>query len=329
MIKVQTSDGKIFDRDRVLIQIIQDVIAHKPRIVIDLNGEGPCCQHVGLYHVLDEICHNFAYPKHQIQIYTANFLEKHDHYQIIRQHQSYELNEAHTRHQTGVSTAKEFGDKFFHFGHFIGHANKSRLHLASYLKAHHADQTLQSYHCDVTNAYHREFIGLEDLMHDKAVPRDQITDAFDLLMQAPITLDPISQDYIGPGLTYNLTPYYPRFFVEIVSLTFSGGNTFYVDEKIWRPILMRTPFMVQGPANLVHNLHKLGFRTFHQWWDEGYSEDPDGCQVPAMIKNIQQLAKASTQELETMYNEMLPVLDHNLVRLLELTNHDFSRAFPT
>jgi len=327
MIKVQTSEGKIFDRDQILIQIIQSVIRQESCIQIDLNGEGPCCEHVGIYHMLDQICNSFQYPKHQIEIHTANFLESHSQYQIIRQHQNYELVAAQSAHKQGLYTGKNFNGNFLHFGHFIGHANKSRLHMASYLRANQAQKTLQSYHCDVTNHYHREFIGLEDLMFDKNVPSDQIRDAFDLLTHGTITLDPIDVDYIGPGLTYNITSYYPRFFLEIVGLTFTGGRTFYIDEKIWRPMLMRTPFMVQGPAGLIHNLRRLGFRTFDRWWDEGYSEDPDGCQVPAMISNIDRIAELSVAELEAMYQDMIPILDHNLRRLLELSGQEFNRVF--
>ena len=327
MIKVQTSEGKIFDRDQILIQLIQSIIRQESCIQIDLNGEGPCCEHVGIYHMLDQICNSFQYPKHQIEIHTANFLESHSQYQIIRQHQNYELAAAQSAHKQGLHTIKNFDKDFLHFGHFIGHANKSRLHLASYLNANQAQKTLQSYHCDVTNHYHREFIGLEDLMFDKNVPSDQIHDAFNLLTRGPITLDVIEVDYIGPGLTYNITPYYPEFFLELVSLTYTGGRTFYIDEKIWRPVLMRTPFMVQGPAGLIHNLRRLGFRTFDRWWDEGYSEDPDGCHVPAMITNIDRIAKFSIAELKAMYQDMGPILDHNLQRLLELSDQEFNRVF--
>jgi hypothetical protein len=45
--------------------------------------------------------------------------------------------------------------------------------------------------------------------------------------------------------------------------------------------------------------------------------------VPAMIQNIQQLAKLSVTELEQMYTEMSPILEHNYSRLLELNDTHF------
>ena len=90
---------------------------------------------------------------------------------------------------------------------------------------------------------------------------------------------------------------------------------------------MRTPFMVQGPTNLIPNLKRLGFRTFDQWWDEGYSQDPHDCQVPAMIENIKKLSLMSASDMELMYSEMTPVLDHNWHRLTELRAQDFAEVF--
>jgi hypothetical protein len=262
-----------------------------------------------------------------VHIHTANFLEQHPHYDIIKQHQNYELDNALQQHEQLSNRSKKFQSGFHHFAHFIGHGNKHRLHLASYLWANHPKLTLQTYHGDVTKAYHREFVGLEDLMFDLAVPRTHVDWAFDFLKTTPMKLDNITSDYIGPNLTYNILDHYADFFMELVSLTYTGGNTFYVDEKIWRPILMKTPFMVQGPAGLILNLRRLGFRTFDRWWDEGYSEDPHDCQVPAMIGNIQRLSMLGIQDLQCMYDDMDVVLEHNLQRLLELVPDDFNKTF--
>jgi hypothetical protein len=327
MIKLQTSEGKIFGKDKAIVQIIKSITDGKRTIQIDLNGEGPCCRSVGIYDLLDNICNTFQYPTQRIEIHTANFLESHPEYQIIRQHQNYELAAAMQASAKAKTSTKIFDHTFLHFGHFIGHGNKERLQLGSYLWHNHQDITLQSYHCDVLDPYHKEFIGLEDLMHDASLSQQQIEWAFDLLSNAPLKLEPSVRYPIGPDQTFNIVDFYPKFFVELVSLTFTSGCTFYIDEKIWRPVLMRTPFMVQGPAGLLPNLRRLGFRTFDRWWDEGYSEDPNSCHVAAMIQNINLLAKLTTQELETMYQDMTSVLDHNLQRLLDLKSDDFHKVF--
>ena len=90
---------------------------------------------------------------------------------------------------------------------------------------------------------------------------------------------------------------------------------------------MRTPFIVQGPQNLIPNLRRLGFETFHEFWDEGYSEDPPDCQVRAIITTVQTLAKKTRKELEDMYSAMLPKLEHNRNLLEGLKANDFNRTF--
>jgi len=310
-----------------MIAIVKAMVAGVRPIKIDLNGEGPCCDSNGIYSWLDEICQAFDYPPQCIEIHTANFLEQHPRYCVIRQHQNYELAAAHHAARQKPNTKKIFDNHFCHFGHFVGHGNKARLHLGSYLWANQASKTLQSFHCNVHDSYHREFIGLEDLMHDSAITSQQLQWAFDLLNHAPIKLESTVRYPIGADQTFNILKYYPQFFVELVSLTFTSGNTFYVDEKIWRPVLMRTPFMIQGSAGTIKNLRRLGFRTFDQWWNEGYSEDPDGCHVPAMIENIKQLSQLSVSELQSMYQDMTPVLDYNLHRLLELKEDHFKAIF--
>jgi hypothetical protein len=92
---------------------------------------------------------------------------------------------------------------------------------------------------------------------------------------------------------------------------------------ICKEMLAGNPFMVQGPQYFLINLRKLGFRTFDQWWDEGYSKDPQRCQVDGIIENIEILSKYSIYELSNMYQKMQPVLEHNQQLLMSLSKKDF------
>jgi hypothetical protein len=71
----------------------------------------------------------------------------------------------------------------------------------------------------------------------------------------------------------------------------------------------------------------LGFETFHEFWNEGYSEDPSDCQVRAIITIVQTLANKTPKELEDMYTAMLPKLEHNRNLLKGLKASDFNRVF--
>jgi hypothetical protein len=150
----------------------------------------------------------------------------------------------------------------------------------------------------------------------------EVQSAIELLQAAPLTIDSIDQYPILNPTTLNITKVYPDFFVEIVNLTYWSGNTFYIDEKIWRPILMRTPFVVHGPQNFLPRLRALGFRTFDAWWDEGYSEDPSDYQLKEITNIIAQLAKKSVAELSAMYTDMQLVLEHNYQLLKRIQKQD-------
>ena len=87
--------------------------------------------------------------------------------------------------------------------------------------------------------------------------------------------------------------------------------------------MLLTPFIVQGPQWYLLRLRDLGFQTFDRWWDEGYAEDPADHQPHEIVKVIDSLAEKSMQELNTMYQEMKPILQHNKKRFMELTSKDF------
>ena len=321
MIKISTNDNRICNRDQIIIDIISS-IQKNIKVELDTMTEGPCAKSLGLYDLLDNICNVFSYPKSEIVVITGNLLESHPEYTIIKKPTTSYLDKTK---QFKVNSEKQFDDQFKHFGNFIGHGNLYRLQLAAYMYANHQSITLQTYHCDVTDSYHRSHIGLEDLLFENGI--DAFSNTVDLLSVAPLTLDLIDSYPILMPETLNITKAYPNFFVEIANITYFSGATFYVDEKIWRPILMKTPFMVQGSQNFILNLHRLGFKTFSNWWDEGYNQDPVNCQVPGIIDNVKQLSTLTVDQLKDMYAEMLPTLEHNYNRFMTLTKNDFIQAF--
>jgi hypothetical protein len=315
MIEFATSDSTIWNRDQLIIELAHAISSDAPRVDLGTRGEGPCARSLGLYDLLDNICARFNYSASNIFITTCNLVETHDYYNIIIDPQTVYLTAAQ-RYAPPASTKQIHK----HFGHFIGHGNLPRLYLGSYLRQHHSDQTLQTYHTRVTDSYHRPFIGLEDMMFNNYT-WGEVQNAVGLLNAAPLTIDSIDQYPILNPTTLNITKVYPEFFVEIVNLTYWSGDTFYIDEKIWRPMLMRTPFIVHGPRNFLPRLRALGFRTFDSWWDEGYSEDPPDYQLKEIVRLMQQLAEKSITELDSMYADMQSVLEHNYQLLKRIQKH--------
>lgn len=322
-VRVESNDSRICN----IVTVVQELSAamcENKTIILHTNGEGPCANSLGLFDLLNTLCARFDYPKNKITLRTCNLLESHTDYRISVRPQTFYLTEA-KKYQVPDHT-KVFDSDFRHFGNFIGHGNRHRLYLASQLYAKHKDHCWQTYHCDTLVDYHRQHIGIEDIMY---VTRNKtvIDAAVNLIAHSPIMIDTIEQYPILNPATLNITKIYPKFFVELVNLSYFSGQTFYLDEKIWRPILMQTPFIVQGPQHFITNLQRLGFKTFDSWWPEGYSQDPADSQVDSILPVIEQISKMTLLDLEHVYQEMQPVLEHNYQRFQQLTEVDFAKAF--
>ena len=91
-------------------------------------------------------------------------------------------------------------------------------------------------------------------------------------------------------------------------------NEFYdemfISEKTSRPILNLHPFIIFGTNNILSTLRDLGFETFGDFWDENYDTDLHN-KLDIICKNMHQINEMSLDELDTMYNKMLPILNHN------------------
>lgn len=101
-------------------------------------------------------------------------------------------------------------------------------------------------------------------------------------------------------------------FVHLVTETVYYPNNLHLTEKIFRPIVVYRPFILVGAPGNLEYLKRYGFQTFDQWWDESYDQEPDPERRLAMVvEQVERLCQLSPSELDTMYQEMLPVLQHN------------------
>jgi len=295
-------------------------------IVVDLHIEGPCAEALGLYQLLDHLCELNDYDSTRITIRTCNLLEHSDTYHIVITPPTKHIKNLQKMLADVQVQLKTISADTKHFGHFIGHSSRARLAIASWLYKNYQTKTLQTFHTTPSNELHKEFIGLEDQWLNN-YKEQYIDNAFEFLKHTPLTYDPIGPGPILHMKMYGIIGAYSDIFVDIVCNTYITGNTFYIDEKLWRPIITRTPFIVHGPVNFIKNLRQLGFKTFDRWWDEGYSEDPPDYQLDNIINIIDQLAQKSTAELGQMYEEMKPILDYNYNLFLQLNRSFFMKDY--
>lgn len=313
-----TTDGIVWNKEEFLIDLAMAMAKHES-IIVDTNTEGPDLNTLNFYDWIDRIAQETNYDLTKMTVVTGNIFETHPKIKM-------EYDFPWCYFSWGQDNAakpckpKQFDHNFKTFASFVSRGNHHRLRLASYLYANYKKLAIQTYHFDKTSDYHLSNLGLDNFVKYNGV--DQLSQVQNLLDNCPMTLDSVYSYPILHPHGYGLTDHYQHFFVEIVTETYSQGNTFFPTEKIWRPISQMTPFIVQGPQHYMTRLHRMGFQSFNQWWEEGHNLDPYEYQPVLIERLIDMLAQKSLQELEQMYTEMKPVLEHNHARLLEIRNKD-------
>lgn len=332
---VESRDGIIWNKDIVALKIAKGM-SIDCNLHIDLNQEGPDCEQIGLYNLLYKCADLFDYDTKKITIHTCNSLEKHDNINIVFRPSLHLLTRELNKNYKFLSFEKN--PQLKHFGRFIGRSNAPRLLISTYLDNHYSDKSILTYQYKFGDEYHRTEIGLESLINDynkndiiseckflQSCPR-QVID-LDFKFNKESSIDFSSQLHNKEDGKF--IEVYRDFFVEIISESYFNGNTFFLTEKIFRPILLKTPFIVQGPQHFLNNLKKLGFKTFDNWWDEGYSEDPASWQPTEIMKLIDEISLWDKNKINQTYKEMKPILEHNRKVLNTLTSDDFEKINAT
>ena len=105
---------------------------------------------------------------------------------------------------------------------------------------------------------------------------------------------------------------YTNTFISLVSETLSDDSILFLSEKIWKPIYMGHPFIVNGNPKTLEYLKLKGFKTFEKWWPESYDNITNiNGRINAIVDVVEELNKKSTDELVQIRKEMEPILTHN------------------
>lgn len=97
----------------------------------------------------------------------------------------------------------------------------------------------------------------------------------------------------------------------------------YFTEKIWRNMYWKRPFLLIGDRHMLKELHRLGFRTWHNiLWDESYDDEPDWRKrITLMLEQHKYIVdNFSLEELHRKIwsKEVQDILEHNRYRFIEL-----------
>jgi len=113
-------------------------------------------------------------------------------------------------------------------------------------------------------------------------------------------------------------PYYQNSLISLITETNFDNPEVTLTEKSYKPIKEKHPFITVGVNGALKGLHKSGFRTFSEFWDEGYDEIADPSQRMRSIRNI--LADIATWDHDKILDfkrRVKPILEHNYAVLKE------------
>ena len=305
-----TSDKYVWNWQEVCTNVTQAMVNNE-NIEMLTTGDGPCIQASGIAQYLLRSCRTHNYDPSRITIRTQNQIEHHDQFKIdihrlnnIKRNVDFIFNINKNMHK--------------HFGIFVMRSSAPRLDMASYLYKNYYDTTTMTYHFSSDSDYHRNSIGLEELIQDHQ--HKDITTVAEFLTQCPIKFAKYEAYDDTKGNTVQqlnaqdrdqFFANYNNFFVEIACETYYSGHTFFPTEKVWRPMLLMTPFIVHGPQHYIKHLHNMGFKTFDGWWNEGYSQCDPVWQLKLIKEIVDDIATWSMDKCQQVYKEMQPILQHN------------------
>ena len=99
-------------------------------------------------------------------------------------------------------------------------------------------------------------------------------------------------------------------------------DSVYITEKTWKPIAYGSPFCINGDNGSIDYLHKQGFKTFHEFWDESYDHMNDVNKIKQIRDIIKKICSMDINQINALYEKMIPILEHNRQTLIKNTQHD-------
>lgn len=129
--------------------------------------------------------------------------------------------------------------------------------------------------------------------------------------------------------TYGQLKFYSETFCSVIFETFDNQEYPFFTEKIFKPIVYLHPFIVHSNPFSLKLLHDLGFKTFHDFWDESYDELGGNERLEAIFHLLLEIANWPLTKLEDLQKNIIPILEHNqnhffnvLPRMYQDCKHD-------
>jgi len=140
---------------------------------------------------------------------------------------------------------------------------------------------------------------------------DEVTHCFDKVDEL------CSGDIPNDNSSLGTIEYWNHHFLNVVSESrFYYRDDVFISEKTAKPIIGLRPFIINGNWKIYKWLRENGFRTFEKYFPFAKFEDIHEDEIHHnIIKVLNWVCEQSNDELQILYNKMLPDLIHNRERL--------------
>lgn len=291
------ANGFIWNRD----EFIRFLIANQGHsIVVDAHEEGVCLQSAGVYQLLE----NFEFT--DVLVNTNNSLEQSSRYviNIADPWKFFKVDNKNYQQYHRWNTSKIFGCLY---NRPLWH----RIGIAAEMQTKHSDISLINFRSDPHDSDQQQLFEIQQLFEHAPQSLDQFCQVKHTWPRQIESTDSYTIGNTTNAHTDQLAGFYPEFLVDVVAETWTQGRCFFPTEKTVRSMLLKKPMIVMGSQDFLEYLRQMGFKTFHEFWDEDYDGFSQENRYQKILNLIDYIAELSIAELERMYRRMQPILDHN------------------
>ncbi len=137
---------------------------------------------------------------------------------------------------------------------------------------------------------------------------------------------PFVIDYDDPDYVADMHNYFTKrdmwndTYFSLVTETDVKNGPVFITEKTIRPMIYFHPFIVYGNPNTLAELHKMGFETFPEIFDESYDTiEDENERLSSIMRSVTKLCSLPLEDLHKLYFSVYPKLVHNRNLLVEFT----------
>jgi hypothetical protein len=271
------------------------------------TSEGFSFEQNGLFDALDCLCGHYGYPHSDILIETNNLNEKHDKF-IIKESL---INIDFANFNKEITEPPFNGDNTL--GMFIGRGTAERIYAVlrlrrSPLNPHAISSFNHNFEKapilnEVARCSNYSDVSVREI--NKLGPYSDI----DSVRPVPIIYPAYLTDQIWRSV-------YEKIAVEVVCETNTWHSSFFITEKVLRPMYYRRPFVVVGSRHYLQNLKNMGFRTFDNVFDNTYDMETGMVRVDHIFNMLEHklFAISGNELLEKCKSD----IEHNYSLLMEI-----------